>query len=333
VNFKQSKGNYFVDIDGNTILDMNASASGQILGYNHDDLIHARDSELYDRFVTHKVDANTLPPHDFADIIREQVMPSAPKGMQQVHVGGGNTADEANELAMAVAMEQYSKSHNVEMNKLCVVGFNNSHHGNSTATLSVSSTNANSNNLPAFPWPKAEFPQLKYPLSAFEHENKAEEDRCLAGFREIINAQRASGNHVAAVIVEPISSLGNQIATPYFFKQLRRMTADEGISMIVDETKTGMGQSGKNWAHDYWYLSADNTPDFMTFGGKSGLSGFYSTLSHRLNDEAASFSQNVDMVKLLTYGQTWKIIENSSLLDLNKDASSFLKIELNRVAE
>ena len=81
VNFKQSKGNYFVDIDGNTILDMNASASGQILGYNHDDLIHARDSELYDRFVTHKVDANTLPPHDFADIIREQVMPSAPKGM------------------------------------------------------------------------------------------------------------------------------------------------------------------------------------------------------------------------------------------------------------
>ena len=71
INFKKSKGDYFVDCCGNTVLDYNASAVGQILGYNHDDLVLARDSELYDRFVTHKVDVNTLPSHDFADIIRE----------------------------------------------------------------------------------------------------------------------------------------------------------------------------------------------------------------------------------------------------------------------
>ena len=81
INFKKSKGDYFCDSDGNRVLDLNASASGQVLGYNHDDLILARDSELYDRFVTHKVDANSLPSHDFADIIREQVMGSAPKGL------------------------------------------------------------------------------------------------------------------------------------------------------------------------------------------------------------------------------------------------------------
>ena len=57
----------------------------------------------------------------------------------------------------------------------------------------------------------------------------------------------------------------------------------------MDETKTGMGASGKNWAHEYWYLHDDQAPDFMTFGGKSGLSGFYSTLDHRLNDEATSY--------------------------------------------
>jgi 4-aminobutyrate aminotransferase-like enzyme len=42
INFKASKGNYFVDTDGNTVLDMNASAAGQILGYNNDDLVNAR---------------------------------------------------------------------------------------------------------------------------------------------------------------------------------------------------------------------------------------------------------------------------------------------------
>ena len=104
VNFKKSKGDYFCDSDGNKVLDFNASASGQVLGYNHDDLVLARDSELYDRFVTHKVDANTLPSHDLADLIREQVMGVAPQGQQQVHLGGGKTAAEANELAIAVAL-------------------------------------------------------------------------------------------------------------------------------------------------------------------------------------------------------------------------------------
>ena len=39
------------------------------------------------------------------------------------------------------------------------------------------------------------------------------------------------------------------------------------------------------------------------------------------------------MVKLLTYGQTWKVIEDQDLLHFQKDTSSFLKIELNNVAQ
>ena len=71
INLKQSKGNYLRDIDGNTVLDLNASQAGQVLGYNNDDLINARSTNLYDRFVTHKFNVSQLPTHDFADIIRE----------------------------------------------------------------------------------------------------------------------------------------------------------------------------------------------------------------------------------------------------------------------
>ena len=89
-----------------------------------------------------------------------------------------------------------------------------------------------------------------------------------------------------------MSGLGQQMATPNFYKKLRNIAQAEGIPFIVDETKTGVGASGKNWAHDHWYLGADKVPDFVTFGGAraSGLSGFYSTLEHRLNDEATSYS-------------------------------------------
>jgi len=107
------------------------------------------------------------------------------------------------------------------------------------------------------------------------------------------------------------------------------MALSEGIPFIVDETKTGMGASGKKWAHEYWYLH--DAPDFVTFGGKSGLGGFYSTMNHRLNEEGVSFSQNLDMKKVLNYGKTWSIIDHHNLLHLQKDTSSFLKIEMDRI--
>ena len=217
--------------------------------------------------------------------------------------------------------------------QLCVVGFDNSHHGSTTATLSCSATEANVAGLPAFPWPKAEYPQLKYPLAQNEPANTEEENRCVAVVQKIIEAKRAEGGAVGAIIVEPISSIGNQMATPNFYRKLRALAKDEGIPFIVDETKTGMGSSGKNWAHDYWYLQEDHAPDFTTFGGKTGISGFYSTIDHRLNDEATSYTQNINMVDLLRYGQIWNIIESSDLLHYQKDTRAFLKIELARIVK
>ena len=74
------------------------------------------------------------------------------------------------------------------------------------------------------------------------------------------------------------------MATPTFYKRLNALARDEGIPFIVDETMTGMGASGKNWAHEYWYQMDGTTPDFVTFGGKAGISGFYSTIDNRLNE-------------------------------------------------
>lgn len=98
-------------------------------------------------------------------------METAPQGQVQVHLGGGSSAAEANELAMSVALGYFAKANNKDVSDLYVLGMDNSHHGSSTATLSVSSADANPNNLPAFPWPKGEFPQLRYPLAENEYYN------------------------------------------------------------------------------------------------------------------------------------------------------------------
>ena len=119
----------------------------------------------------------------------------------------GATRAEANEHAIIAALEKYARNHGVDVNQLTVIGFKNADHGSSTAALSVSSAEMNPNGLPAFPWPKAEFPNLQYPFAKYEHQNKAEEDRCLQKVKDLIAAGKEANQHVAALIIEPMSGV------------------------------------------------------------------------------------------------------------------------------
>lgn len=233
-------------------------------------------------------------------------MAAAPSGQYHVHIGTGDSGTEANELAINAALNHYATQHGVaDLSSLSVLGFDNSNHGTSTVTLSCSSEDANHQKHPTLNWPKASFPQLKYPFAQYEHENMAEEARCLDQVKDIVKNQRASGSQVGAIIVEPISSVANQMASPQFFKQLRVFAKNEGISFIVDETKTGLGSTGKYWGCEHWHLSEELTPDYVTFGGKSHLAGFYASESHKLNDEATSYQGEFNsdkLLKLVKYG-------------------------------
>lgn len=72
---------------------------------------------------------NTIGSDDIADIIRSNVMVAAPRGMVQVHLGGGNTGAEANEHAVAAAFKHYAQENNVGVGQLAAIGFDNSNHG------------------------------------------------------------------------------------------------------------------------------------------------------------------------------------------------------------
>ena len=63
---------------------------------------------MYDRFVAHRVNASVLPTEDYVDLLRENVMPISPAGMNQVHLTDGTTT-RANESALTVAILKYAK--------------------------------------------------------------------------------------------------------------------------------------------------------------------------------------------------------------------------------
>jgi 4-aminobutyrate aminotransferase/(S)-3-amino-2-methylpropionate transaminase len=200
------------------------------------------------------VNATTLPPTDYADILRNVVMPIAPAGMRQVFLNDGSTTV-ANENALSVSLIKYGKDHGIDdLSQLTVLGFKTSHHGNSISTLSCSDPSINVRGVPTHDWPIADFPKLQYPIAKFEHENRSEEDRCLEKVRQMIVKQREMKKEIGAMIIEPIGSYNNSFATPYFFKRVRAIAKENGIPFIVDETKTGVGSTGKLWGHEHWYM-------------------------------------------------------------------------------
>ncbi len=116
-------------------------------------------------------------------------------------------------------MLNYAENHKIkDVSDLCVLGFEHGYHGNSIGTLSCSDDRVNLQGVPTFDWPRAPFPQIKYPMVNFEHENKAEEDRCINEFRKIIKQRKDAKKDVAAIIIEPISAFENNMATPYFYR-------------------------------------------------------------------------------------------------------------------
>ena len=63
--------------------------------------------------------------------------------------------------------------------------------------------------MPTLDWPRVHFPKIRYPMAEYEHENREEEDRSLESVRRLIKDKRDAGNHVGAIIIEPITYYNN----------------------------------------------------------------------------------------------------------------------------
>ena len=74
-----------------------------------------------------------------------------------------------------------------------------------------------------------------------------------------------------AMIIEPIQQLGTYFASKEFYKALEGIIRENKAALIIDESFSGFGGSGRMWAHEHFDLN----PDILTFGGKCQASGFF----------------------------------------------------------
>ncbi|QSZ30628.1 hypothetical protein DSL72_000186 [Monilinia vaccinii-corymbosi] len=349
-NYQKSFGNYISDPDGNVLLDVYAQIASIPVGYSNPHLLKAARSEQMASAIVNRPALGNFPSHDWADIIKTGILKVAPKGLDQVFtaMAGSDANETAYKAAFMYRRQQERGGAHVEFSEediassmlnqapgapqLSIMSFKTAFHGRLFGSLSTTrSKPIHKLDIPAFDWPQATFPLLKYPLEDHVEENRKAEDEALADVERIITTHHLPP---CAVVVEPIQSEGgDNHASPAFFRGLRALTKKHNVLLIVDEVQTGVGATGKFWAHDHWNL--ETPPDMVTFSKKAQTAGYYfGNPELRPNKPYRQFNTWMgDPARAILFRAIIEEIERLDLVNNTAKVGNYLYGELERLAK
>ena len=337
MDMNKSSGSYIIDeATGDSYLDMFSMFASGSVGYNHPKILENKDllanvslikptlSDLYNTYYA-----------DFVDTFNKKAIPKYLPNAFFVE-GGALAVENSLKAAFDWKIRKNLKK-NIKNKGKQVIHFKQAFHGRSGYTLSLTNTTDSRKTMyfPKFNWPRVTNPYINFPLD--EDSTKEVINRENASLNQIKNAIKNNLNDIAAIIIEPIQGEGgDNFFRDEFFVKLREICDENDILFILDEVQTGIGITGKMWAHQYNSVK----PDIICFAKKAQVGGILCskrieevdnnvfTESSRIN---STFGGN--LVDMIRFKIILEIIDEENLLSNALDVGSYLKNKIDSLEQ
>lgn len=265
---QRAEGIHVTDMDGKTYYDCLAGAGTLALGHNHPAVVDAIKATLDQKVPLHTLDITTPLKEAFVD----ELFASLPQEFAQdarVHFCAPTGAD---------AIEAAVKLAKIATGRSGVLSFHGGYHGSTHATMSLSGTLHQKGDIPGL-MPEVQF--LPYPYSyrcPFGVGGEQGQQLSAHYIRSMLNDPESGVRPPAAMILEVVQGEGGAIPAPVeWLREMRRITEEHGILLIVDEVQTGFGRTGKLFAFEH----AGIVPDILVLSKAIGGSLPLSVLVYR----------------------------------------------------
>lgn len=339
LDLKKSKGLYLHDSAHNIdYLDFFTFFASNPLGMNHDRLAGDPDFVMkLGEVAINKPSNSDVYTEEMAEFVDTFSRVGIPTYLPHAFFVAGGSVAVANALKVAFdwkVQKNFKKGYRTEKGHK-VMHLDKAFHGRSGYTLSLTNTEPNKiKYFPKFDWPRIHNPAIQFPLNEVNIQKVAlEEEQALAQARQYFETYK---DDIACIILEPIQGEGGDNHFRLEFHQaLKDLSMEFDALFIYDEVQTGVGLTGKFWAHEHYV-----EPDIIAFGKKAQVCGILAgkkvdeietncfKVSSRINSTWGG-----DLVDMVRFQRILEVIEEDQLVDHVNRVGDYLQKKLQVLAD
>lgn len=275
IDLEKSSGAYLYDSRKKVnYLDMFSFVASNPVGMNHPKMLDPEFVNHIGRVALNKPSNSDVYNAEMAEFVETFFSIAVPSYFKYSFFieGGALAVENALKTAFDWKVKKNFKKGYKEEKGHQVIHFKHCFHGRSGYTLSLTNTDPVKVALyPRFDWPRITPPIVRFPMN----ENNLDEVIKLEkqAVDEIKKALSDNKDDISCLIMEAIQGEGgDNHFRREFFEQIRTLCDENEMLFIIDEIQTGVGMTGKWWAHQHYVQ-----PDIIAFGKKSQVCGILVT--------------------------------------------------------
>ncbi|MFW9802399.1 MAG: aspartate aminotransferase family protein [Candidatus Thorarchaeota archaeon] len=256
VAFKEGRGATLKDVDDNIYIDFFAGAGVLNIGHCNPEVVEAAKSQM--EKLTHNLDFPSPIRMELIDEI-QSVLPKKMRDSSKIFFVAPTGSD---------AVESAMKLAKFNTGRVGMISFEGAYHGMTAGAVTLTANKRFKKAIMPM-IPEVHFVPYAYCYRcAFGKEYPDCSLECAKYLEHILEDPGSGVVNPAGIIIEAVQGEGGSIPAPAeYIKEVRRISSDYSIPLIIDEIQAGMCRTGKMWALQH----SGVTPDIMTIS--KGIGG------------------------------------------------------------